>query len=326
MVELIILENNNTTCKLIENITEMTPYLKQKPQYLWLNLEKPTDKEIEILDWGFNFHPLAIEDCMASIQRPKIDRYDNYLFIVLHAASLGPHKDKATSLELDVFVGSNYIVTVHAKPIISVNSIKDRCLKNPQLLAKGPAHLFYNIADALVDNYFPMLEKLDRDIDKTERIMFNNSNTGTENINRILSLKKTIMTLRRFMGPQRELINFLTRGDYEPFIGDDLSFYFRDIGDLFARVNDTLDSYRDILTNLLEGHISFVSNKLNEVMKVLTIIATIMMPLTLISGIYGMNFKYMPELNWRFGYFLILGLMLFLGIVMMIFFKRKKWL
>ncbi|NQT22203.1 MAG: magnesium/cobalt transporter CorA [Candidatus Omnitrophica bacterium] len=323
MLELLLYENDGN-CRVIEKLEDIKKEVKNKDALLWLNVEKPTEKDMELLIQCFNFHPLAIEDCLTSIQRPKIDRYDDYLFIVLHAATLSPHKDKATSLELDTFIGQNFIVTVHMKPIKSVASARSRCIKNPQILSKGPAHLFYTIADSLVDNYFPILAQLDKDIEKTEQLIFKDH--ASENVSKILNLKEIVLTLRRFIGPQREIVNFLARGDYQPTISADLSIYFRDIADLLARISDTLDGYRDILTNILDGFTSVTSNKLNEIMKVLTIIATIMMPLTLVTGIYGMNFQFMPELNWKYGYFVILFIMLSIGGSMLLYFKHKKWL
>jgi len=323
MMELLLYEKDGQT-KIVHEQDEISKNVGKRGALLWLNIENPTEQDMQFLQDRFNFHPLAIEDCMATIQRPKIDKYDGYVFIVLHAASLAAHKDKATSLEVDIFIGHNYIVTIHMKPIKSINSSRDRCIKNPGIMAKGAGYLFYSIADALVDNYFPILDKLDTDIDNMEQMMFGEH--SAENINKILNLKETVLTLRRFIGPQREVVNLLSRGDHQPFIESDMSIYFRDIADLLARISDTLDAYRDVLSNILDGYTSIASNRLNEVMKVLTVIATIMMPLTLISGIYGMNFRHMPELQWKYGYAVTLILMVAIGSGMLIYFKHKKWL
>ena len=320
----VLVQEKNKSIKLLENADAILPYRSKKDTLLWVDVEKPTQKEMDFLENNFLFHPLAIEDCMASIQRPKIDRYDNYLFIVLHAAILAAHKDKATSLELDTFLGENYVVTIHLKRIPSVSSTWDRCLKNQGMTSKGAAYLFYFLTDTLVDNYFPILEKLDNDIQKAEDKVFKDSDSLI--LNKIFDLKENVLILRRILGPQRDTMNFIARGDYQPMIPTDLSIYFRDVSDLMARINDNLDTYRDALSSVLDEHISITSNKLNEIMKVLTIIATIMMPLTLITGVYGMNFRYMPEMEWRYGYFLIIGIMLLIAIGMLLFFKRKKWL
>ena len=179
-------------------------------------------------------------------------------------------------------------------------------------------------SEAFWRNYFPITEKLDGEIQKAEDFVFKNPNSVL--LNKIFDLKENVLILRRIIGPQRETMNFIARGGYDPIIPADLSIYFRDVSDLLARISDNLDTYRDMLTSALDGYVSSTSNKLNEIMKVLTIIATIMMPLTLITGIYGMNFRYIPEVQWRYGYFVVIGIMIFLACCMLLFFKKKKWL
>ncbi|MGB2706163.1 MAG: magnesium/cobalt transporter CorA [Candidatus Omnitrophota bacterium] len=320
----IIVQEKNKSARVLESQDELAPHLGKKDVFVWVDVRKPLQKDMQFLEKHFSFHPLAIEDCMTTIQRPKIDTYDRYLFVVLHAAILARHKDKATSLELDTFIGENYVVTVHLKPTDSVSSTWERCLRNPAIMSRGAGYLFYFMADALVDNYFPILEKLDREIQKAEDIIFKEADRKV--LNKIFDLKENVLILRRILGPQRETMNFIARGSYQPIIPADLSIYFRDVSDLLARINDNLDTYRDMLTSAMDGYMSEVSNRMNEIMKVLTIIATIMMPLTLITGIYGMNFRFMPEIGWRYGYFVIIGIMLAISAGMLLFFKRKKWL
>jgi len=320
----IIIQEKNKDVKVLTNQDELPTYLGKKDISVWVDVCKLPQKDIQFLEKHFSFHPLAIEDCMTAIQRPKIDTYNGYLFIVLHAAILAPHKDKATSLELDTFIGENYVVTVHLKPIDSVSSTWARCLKNPGIMSRGAGYLFYFIADALVDNYFPILGKLDKEIQKAEDIVFKEENHKVPN--KIFDLKENVLILRRMLGPQRETMNFIARGGYQPIIPADLSIYFRDVSDLLARINDNLDTYRDMLTSAMDGYVSATSNRMNEIMKVLTIIATIMMPLTLITGIYGMNFRFMPEIGWQYGYFAVIGIMLAIAAGMLLFFKKKKWL
>lgn len=320
----ILMQKKDKNVELLEKTDALSSHIGKADTLLWVDIQKPTQEDMAILEKHFAFHPLTIEDCMATIQRPKIDTYENYLFIVLHAATLAPHKDKATSLELDIFVGVNYVVTVHLKAMLSVTSTWERCLKNSGVMSRGAAYLFYFLADALVDNYFPILEKLDKDIQKAEDKVFANPDSAL--LNQIFELKENVLTLKRIIGPQRETMNFMARGGYEPILPKELSIYFRDVSDLLARINDNLETYRDMLSSAIDGYMSSASNKLSEIMKVLTIIATIMMPLTLISGIYGMNFRYMPELEWRYGYLVIISLMLGLGVGMLAFFRKKKWL
>ncbi|MDD5440132.1 MAG: magnesium/cobalt transporter CorA [Candidatus Omnitrophica bacterium] len=326
MIELLFYDTAAGQCTVTGDANEIKTLVKKPDGILWLDIEKPTYSDMEILEQGFNFHPLAIEDCMTTIQRPKIDKYiGGYLFVVLHAASLGLHKDKATSKEVDFFIGNNFLITVHVKSLGCITACRERCVKNPTLMGQGPGYLFYTVADALVDNYFPILDRLGTDIEKVEQMVHGKNENGNC-ISRILSLKDNVLTLRRFIGPQKELVNSLARGDYQPFISSELSIYFRDIYDLLAQISDTLDSYRDELTNILDGYRSVTANNLNEVMKVLTMIATIMMPLTVVGSIYGMNFKHMPELEWRYGYFFALALMMAIGLSMLVFFKTKKWI
>ncbi|MFH1791821.1 MAG: magnesium/cobalt transporter CorA [Candidatus Omnitrophota bacterium] len=322
MMEMIILGTGG--CEVVTDVSVMKGRLEEADTAVWIDIEGPTQDDMRFLESLFHFHPLAIEDCMADIQRPKIDRYEDYLFIVLHAATLAPHKDKASSRELDVFLSRKFIVTVHVRPVRSITTARERYVKNPQFVSKGPAQLFYNITDAMVDNYTPILDKLDTDIEDMERLMFK-SHTS-ESITKILSLTEIVLTLRRFIGPQREIINHIARGDYPNVFSRDLCVYFRDTNDILARISDTLDSYRDALTSLLDGYTSVASTRLNEIMKVLTVIATIMMPLTLITGIYGMNFRMMPELQWEYGYFVTIGSMILIAFGMLGYFKHKKWL
>lgn len=320
----IVIQEKNKDSRVLENQDELSAHLGKKDVFVWVDILKPTQKDMQFLEKLFSFHPLAIEDCMTTIQRPKIDTYEGYLFVVLHAATLAAHRDKASSLELDTFIGENYVVTVHLKTIESVSSTWERCLKNPGIMSRGSGYLFYFIADALVDNYFPILEKLDKEIQKAEDVIFKDNDRKI--LNKIFDLKENVLILRRILGPQRETMNFIARGGYQPIIPADLSIYFRDVSDLLARINDNLDTYRDALTSALDGYMSSTSNRLNEIMKVLTVIATIMMPLTLITGIYGMNFRVMPEIEWRYGYFVVVAIMLAIAGGMLLFFKNKKWL
>lgn len=319
-----IIQEKDKTPEILTDLKSISLYIGKKDFRIWVDIQKPTQEDMQFIEKNFSFHPLAIEDAMTTIQRPKIDRYDNYLFIVLHAALLAAHKDKATSLELDSFIGENYVVTVHLKPIPSISTTWQRCAKHAEIMSRGAAYLFYFLADALMDNYFPIVEKLGKEIQKAEDNVLKDMNSGV--LNKIFDLKETVLILRRILGPQREAMNFIARGGYSPIIPKGLSIYFRDISDLLAKINDTLETYRETLTSATTGYMSVTSNKLNEIMKVLTIIATIMMPLTLITGIYGMNFRFMPEINWRYGYFAIIAIMIIIAGGMLLFFKKKKWL
>ena len=292
--------------------------------FLWVDIEGFDKEEIEELEKTFGFHPLAIEDCISTSQRPKIDKYDGYLFIILHAAALKSKRFSIATIELNSFIGENYLVTVHETSIASIEVSKARCKKNPALMNKGSGELFYLIVDAMIDNYFPILDKLDKKIDVVEQAIFESPEQKL--LDSIFSLKNDTLALRRIIGPQREAINFLARGEYSLIGGEGLGLYFRDISDQLARIIDILETYRDLLSSAMDGYISAISNRTNDVMKILTIIATIAMPLTVITGIYGMNFNYMPELRSPYGYYATLFVMFILGVGMLLYFKRKRWL
>lgn len=323
MLQMLVYDKS-AKCQILSDKESIESVIQKKEHFFWLDIEKPTSEEMEFLEFSFNFHPLAIEDCMINIQRPKIDRYIGYLFTVLHAASLAAHKDKATSLEVDSFISEKYLVTVHLKPIKAISSEIERCIKNPHIMSQGSGYLFYNIANNMADNYFPILDKIDKDIEHIEELMIKEHTTLK--VDKILSMKKAVMTLRRFIGPQIEIMNLLARCEHEPIIKNDLQIYFKDIVDLLVQISDTLESYSEGISNLLQGYAFVASNKLNEVMKLLTVITTIVMPMTLVTGIYGMNFQHIPELRWEYGYYFTLFLMLIIGIGMLLFFRHRKWL
>jgi magnesium transporter len=204
-----------------------------------------------------------------------------------------------------------------------ITSAIARMQKNPAVMAKGADTLLHIVVDSLVDNYLPVLDVMDYRISNIETQIMKNPNQNI--LNNIFTLKKEVLNLRRFIAPQRDTVNFLSKEEY-PFIHPKTRVYFRDVYDNMIFINDTIDTYRDVLNSALDVYISTVSNKTNEIMKVLTMIATIVMPLTLIAGIYGMNFKHMPILEWEYGFISISVIMAILGLGMIMYFKRKEWL
>lgn len=289
---------------------------------LWVDIEQPKEEEINILRDVFNFHPLAIEDCVNSKQRPKVDQYKDFYFIIMHA--LEKNDDIRVSVsELNIFLGENYIVTFHKKNIKFIESVYERYQKTPSQFEKGIDFIFYSLIDELVDEYFPILDNVGFTLEKLEELAFKDPNPKTQN--ELFKLKNNVFRLRKILSPQREVLNIILRHDFS-FVKEENRVYFMDVYDHLVRLFDLVDTYHDIISGALEAYLSSLSNKLNEIMKVLTIITTIMMPLSLIAGIYGMNFQYMPELKWRYGYLWALGLMAFVVIVMLVYFKKKKWI
>lgn len=289
---------------------------------LWLDLESPTPEEEAVLRDHFQLHPLALEDTFVEVQYPKIDIYSDYAFLVLHGINYLAATKEFTTAEIDIFLSDQFLITYHDHRMRSVNMMKERIQNEPQILQAGLDRLAYSILDRMVDNYFPELEKLEDRIEELEEEIF--SQPSRESLNRIFTLKRDLMHLKRIVYPQREVFNRLSR-DEIPWIRPATRVYFRDTYDSLFRMTDTADAYRDLLTGLLDAYLSSVSNDLNEVMKVLTLIATICIPMTVVAGVYGMNFRYMPELEWRYGYFFALGLMLIVALGMFWFFRRKRW-
>jgi magnesium transporter len=292
--------------------------LIKRAEMYWLDFDTPTEIEIEALK-SLKFHPLTIEDCLFYLQRPKLDEFDDYIFMIIHDLK---YTDKLISSEVDIFLGKNFVVTFHWHPCKAIEDVRSRLEKSIKFNNQVD-YLFYLIVNAQSERYFPIVDKLEDMVEKIENQALNNRN---ENI--LLHIKKTrslANKIRKSLLPERELFNLMLRHDFE-FISSSTRTYLTDVYDHLLRLFDLVEGAREEMTGVLDIHLSNTSNKLNEVMKVLTIISTIMMPLTLIAGIYGMNFKYMPELEFPYAYPLTLLFMVIIGIIMLIFFKKRKWL
>lgn len=305
---------------------EISKLLQEPDGVLWVSLEQPTDEEIfTILRDTFNFHPLAIEDSQGdNYQPPKVDDFGNYLFIVIHALRPGSHLGELETMELDCFLGPNYVVTSYLSPDMPpVHDVWKRLQRDSRLIERGADFLCYTILDHLVDGYMPIIDAMDEEIDELEEIVVVNPRPAI--LQRILDLKHSTMTLRRIIAPQRELMNKLSRENL-PLISPDNRIYFRDVYDHLVRVHDLSEIVRDIVTGTLDTYLSSASNRLNEVMKALTIVSTIFLPLSFLAGVYGMNFDYMPELRWQYGYLSVWVLFIGLIVGMLGFFRYKHWL
>jgi magnesium transporter len=290
---------------------------------LWADIEAATEAEQSVLTEIFHFHPLAVEDCIAETHLPKLDDYGDYLFLVVHHGARSPERPGTFStVELNCFLGKRYLVTYHDSPSRSIAEVHRRFQKNSPSISHGVDFLLHEVLDGVVDNYFPILDDIDDRIGDIERRVIDQPDRAV--LSEILTSKRDLMQLKRVTAPQRDILNRLSR---EPFTAIDpqARIYFRDVFDHLVRITDLAETYREHLTATLEAHLSLVSNRLNEVMKVLTVIATIILPLTLITGIYGMNFEWMPELHWRYGYPAVLGLMAVIAGFMLYGFKRKGW-
>ncbi len=291
---------------------------------LWVDLEDPTPEEADVLKTNFQFHPLSVEDTLVEILYPKLDIYPEYIFLVLHGINYMKDTKEFTTAEIDVFLGKNFLITHHDHRMRSVRDMRQRILADPQLMNLGLDVVLQAVLDKVVDHYFPELEKLEDRIEEVEADLFEPT-PNRDVLNKILHLKRDLMHLKRIVFPQREVFNRLSR-DEIALIRPSTRLYFRDTYDGLFRMTDIADNYRDLLTGFLDIYMSSVSNSVNETMKVLTVISTICIPMTVVAGIYGMNFRSIPELDWKYGYFFAIGLILAIGVSMFLYFKRKKWI
>lgn len=293
-----------------------------KDALVWVDLEDPNEFESEMLVEIFNFHPLAVEDAINDLSQPKLDDYEEYLFLVVHALDFQSQEELKT-IEFDIFLNGNYCVTVHKKPIRSVENVREILQKRTtSLLSTGCEMIVHAILDRLVDNFHPILNHYDSKIDELEARIFNNS--GNDLLADILHIQKNIWHLRRVIGPQRDTINQLSRSS-TPFIKKKNLIYFRDVYDHLFQTYQTTEALCELLNGILQVHFSHASTKLNEVMKTMTVLATMALPSVVIASIYGMNFKAMPELEWEWGYFFAIALMVLSSVIVTIYMKWKKW-
>ncbi|MDP8247950.1 MAG: magnesium/cobalt transporter CorA [Candidatus Tritonobacter lacicola] len=303
---------------------EIKGVLAGETNLLWLDLEDPTEEEIDIIREEFDFHPLLIEDCIASHSHPKIDEFKDYLFMVIHSCYHYKDKREEDALdirELNIFIGPNYIITYHNGHIRAVSSNRKRCEKSSHIMRGDSDFLLYNILDQLIDNYFPILEEYGERLNSIENQIL--ARPRPELLERMFSMKRNIMTMRRVIGPQRELISRFGRGDYS-IVRHNNRPYFNDIHDHIIRIYEMIETSRELIVTDMEAYLSSVSYKLNEIMKTLTIIATIFIPLTFITGLYGMNFRLMPELSWKYGYLFAWGLIALVTFLMLAYFRKRR--
>lgn len=291
---------------------------------VWMDASGHDGETEAILREVLELHPLTIEDVIGDLPHPKVEEFGNYLYIVAHGIDQEEGTpDSLATLELDIVLGQRFVFTHQTRPMRSVSAVRDEIGRGCQLFEKGAAWIVHALLDHLTDHYLPLMDAFDVALDAVETEAV--TQPARPVLQRIFSLKHSLMTLRRVTAHQREILLRLSRGEFA-LIPTPLVPFFRDVYDHFTRVSDLCDSYRELLSGALEAYLSTTSNRMNEIMKVLTLIATIMMPLTFIAGVYGMNFEHMPELKWDYGYGFAWGLMLAVTLTLLLYFRRKRWL
>lgn len=291
----------------------------------WINIDGLDEIEyLEELGKCFGLHPLVLEDMLNTEQRPKIEDYDDYIYIVVKMLYYNKEALEIVTEHQSIVIGKDFVITVGEKDGDVFDTVRERLKNGSSRIRRLKAdYLAYSLLDAIVDNYFIVLEKLGDSIEAVEEFLVSNPSQNV--LHMINDLKRDMLYMHKYVWPLREVAGLLERGDSE-LVADSTRFYLRDIYDHIIQVMDTTETYRDILSGMLDIYLSSISNKMNEIMKVLTIISTIFIPLTFLAGIYGMNFRYMPELGWKLGYPALLLLMLLIALAMLYYFRKKKWL
>ncbi|HWJ77768.1 MAG TPA: magnesium/cobalt transporter CorA [Niallia sp.] len=287
-------------------------------KWFWIDFKEPNNQEIEYLRNPLGFHPLSIEDCLHNLQRPKIDFFDEYTFFVTHCLNpLTVKKD-----ELNIFIGENYVVTFHHHDSVVVQTVRDKLKKETDLSKWSQYSILYQLLDHLVDNYFPIVYQIE---DSLAQIDDNPSNqTMKVLLDDLFKIRHQLLSLRHTVVPMKELIYQLM--NTERLVGITIKReYYSDIYDHLLKLSELIESNRELTTDIRDSYISYNSHHSNRIMQILTVITTIFMPLSFLAGLYGMNFLYMPELHWKYGYFILLFFMLVISFSMFFLFKRKGW-
>jgi magnesium transporter len=310
--------------RVLDDIKEAFP-LKDLPTVTWINIDGLHEIDtIEKVGQHFNLHPLILEDILNTGQRPKTEEFEDLIFVVLKMLNYNQNSGKIRSEQFSLILGSNFLITFQEIQGDVFNIVRERIRKPKTRIRKaGCDYLAYALIDAIVDHYFVILEALGDKIEDLETEILDDPTRDTLEI--IHEMKREMIYLRKQIWPIREIINSLVKSE-SSLIQEQLHVYFRDVYDHTIQIIDTIESYRDILAGMQDIYLSTLSNKMNEVMKVLTIIATIFIPITFVAGIYGMNFKFMPELEWRWGYVMVWAIIVIAAGIMIGFFKKKQWL
>src|SRR5258706_14310753 len=309
-------------------IQEYASILKNPKALLWIDFDNEPDASVgPILTKIFHFHQLAVDDALDGFHVPKVDDWGEYVYLVLNVMVFnGSESLSLTTKELDVFLGKNYVVTHHDDPISSVDKARIACLRDKRYTSNGPDHLLYKIIDDLIADYMPIVEAIDDQIDRVEDEVL--VKAAPDTLERIFALKRILLSMRRIITPQREVLSKLARDDYEVIDPKDRVF-FRDIYDHLVRLHDLNESLRDLVGGALDTYLSVINNRMNEVMKTLTIITTLFMPLTFVTGFFGMNFFHPLGLlkGWTMTqvFYVVLGINVLLPIGMYIWMRRRTW-
>jgi magnesium transporter len=317
-------DQDNFVEKQAVSVEECRPF-RETSTITWINVDGVHEPEvIQHLGECYGIHPLILEDIMTTSQRPKLEDLGDYLFLVVRMMTNHRGRDEEKFEQVSLVVGSNFVLSFQEDVGDVFDQVRDRIRKGKgQMRSQGPDYLAYALLDAVVDGYYGELERVGDEIEVLEAEILKDPNPAT--LQQVHRLKRDMIFLRKSIWPLREVIGRLEQRE-SPLIKESTALFLKDVYDHAIQVIDTVETFRDMLSGMLDTYLSSASHRMNEIMKVLTIIATIFIPLTFIVGIYGMNFKFMPELEWRWGYLVIWAIIAVVAVVMLSYFKRKKWL
>ena len=307
-------------------VDQLPELLKDESALIWVDMEMPTHEDDRVLLDVFQFHPLTVEDCRENRHYPKVEEFPGYIYLIVHGVRADTSPDRFNTIELDAFLGSNYVITYHHDSFRSINDVRQLLRTSPVACQRGPAFLLHQVLDRIVDYYSPVLDDFDDRIDRLESEIFAAKQPSNAILSQIMDLKRSVLRLRRISVKQMDVVLRMSRGEFSEVIPEEMRPFYRDIHDHLVRVTDLAESYRDLISGSLEAYLSVISNRMNEIMKVLTIFSAIMLPLTFIAGVYGMNFDHMPELHSRYGYYATWIIMLTVAVAMLIFFWKRGWI
>ncbi|MDX1805511.1 MAG: magnesium/cobalt transporter CorA [Paenisporosarcina sp.] len=292
---------------------------KKTFDWYWVDFDKPTEDEWALLDSFFHFHPLAIEDCLDRLQRPKVDYYDGYQFFVVHALNA----QTLEAEELDIFVGKNFVVTFHHSSVGELDLVRKKLQRDASFWERGSVYAMYQILDKVVDSYFPIVHKIEDHLNEIDdKMSFDMKHFSMDTV---FDMRSDLLWLRRTILPMRDLINRVLNSSRFDLQKHEYT-YFADISDHLVKLTEIVESNRELTADIRDSYMAMNSNRMNRIMMILTIVSSIFIPLTFVAGVYGMNFKNMPELEMKNGYFFALGAMILIGLSMLAWFKHKGWM
>jgi magnesium Mg(2+) and cobalt Co(2+) transport protein (corA) len=310
-------------------VEELPQLLADEKNVVWIDFLGETPEHIEeigkILLDVFKFHPLTVEDCLETRNQPKVEPFTDYLYFIVHGVKSETNTANFVTKELDGYLGKNYLVTFHTEDFRSINKVKQQVRSTPFACQRGAAYLLHQILDNIVDLYMPVVDDFDDSIDELEERVFQMKKSSTNILEEIMDLRRAVARLKRISTRQLEVLYRLSHGEF-PQIPENTLPFFRDVHDHLQRITDLAENYRELIAGLFDIHFSVTANKTNDIIKFLTIFSAIILPLSLIAGIYGMNFENMPELRTRYGYFITLAVMLLLAVGLLFYFRRKGWI